>query len=87
MEFYSAMKMPPDKVAPPDVIVGNLMEERRRLIMGHYGDERNDKSKLDESLLPSHYAISLSGEPTMYPQLPELINILRNLLQQNQYFL
>jgi len=52
MEFYSAMKMPPDKVAPPDVIVGNLMEERRRLIMGHYGDERNDKSKLDESLLP-----------------------------------
>ena len=62
MEFYNSMQMPQDKVATPEEIVTNLMEERRKLIMGHYGDPRQDRKKLDESLLPSHYAISLSGE-------------------------
>ena len=87
MEFYSAMKMPTEKVAPPEVIVTSLMEERRKLIMGHYGDPRSDKTKLDESLLPSHYAISLSGEPTMYPQLPELIKYLEKLPSTKSIFL
>ena len=64
------MKMEPDSVAEPEEIMANLMSERRKLIMGHYGDPSQDKKKLDESLLPNHYAISLSGEPTMYPKLP-----------------
>ena len=87
MEFYSAMKMPSDRVAPPEVIMSNLMEERNKLIMGHYGDPRSDKKKLDESLLPSHYAISLSGEPTMYPQLPQLIQYLKKLPSTKSVFL
>jgi tRNA wybutosine-synthesizing protein 1 len=87
MEFYSALKMPTDKVAPPEVIMSNLMEERRKLIMGHYGDPKSNKEKLDESLLPSHYAISLSGEPTMYPQLPELIKYLKTLQNTKSIFL
>ena len=49
------------------------MEERRKLIVGHFGDPKQDKQKIEESLTPSHYAISLSGEPTMYPKLPDLI--------------
>ncbi|HZS74197.1 MAG TPA: 4-demethylwyosine synthase TYW1 [Candidatus Nitrosotalea sp.] len=87
MEFYSAMKMPVEKVAPPEVIMVNLMEERNRLIMGHYGDPKSNKEKLDESLLPSHYAISLSGEPTMYPQLPDLIKYLKSLKNTKSIFL
>lgn len=87
MEFYSAMKMDPEKVAPPETIMSNLMEERRKLIMGHYGDPRSDEKKLDESLLPSHYAISLSGEPTMYPQLPQLIQYLKKLPTTKSIFL
>ncbi|MGB6463267.1 MAG: 4-demethylwyosine synthase TYW1 [Nitrosotalea sp.] len=87
MEFYSAMKMQPEKVAPPEIILSNLMEERERLIMGHYGDVKSDKKKIDESLLPSHYAISLSGEPTMYPQLPELIKYLKHLPATKSVFL
>jgi len=87
MEFYSALKMPEDKVAPPEVIMVNLMEERKKLIMGHYGDPKSNKEKLDESLLPSHYAISLSGEPTMYPQLPDLIKYLKNLQNTKSIFL
>lgn len=87
MEFYSSMEMPEDKVAEPEVIVANLMEERRKLIMGHYGDPKQDKKKLDESLLPSHYAISLSGEPTMYPKLPQLIKHLKTLPETKSIFL
>jgi len=87
MEFYNSMQMPPDKVATPEEIVTNLMEERRKLIMGHYGDPRQDRKKLDESLLPSHYAISLSGEPTMYPQLPQLIKYLKTFPETKSIFL
>jgi len=87
MEFYNSMQMSPDKVATPEEVVTNLMEERRKLIMGHYGDPRQDRQKLDESLLPSHYAISLSGEPTMYPQLPQLIKYLKSLPETRSIFL
>ena len=55
--------------------------------MGHYGDPNQDKKKLDESLLPNHYAISLSGEPTMYPKLPELIKYLKSLEATKSIFL
>ena len=87
MEFYNSMKMPEDKVAEPEAIVTKLMEEREKLIMGHYGDPKSDMKKLDESLLPSHYAISLSGEPTMYPKLPQLIKYLKTLPETKSIFL
>ena len=87
MEFYDSLKMEPEKVAEPKEILTKLMEERKKLIMGYYGDSRNDKQRLDESLLPSHYAISLSGEPTMYPKLPELIKYLKSLEATKSIFL
>ena len=87
MEFYDSLKMELEKVAEPKEILTKLMEERRKLIMGYYGDSRNDKQRLDESLLPSHYAISLSGEPTMYPKLPELIKYLKSLEATKSIFL
>ena len=87
MEFYDSMKMEPKKVAKPEQIISKLMEERRKLIVGHYGDPRQDKKKLDESLVPAHYAISLSGEPTMYPKLPDLIKYLKSLPTTKSIFL
>jgi len=87
MEFYDSLKMESEKVAEPKEILTKLMEERKKLIMGYYGDSRNDKQRLDESLLPSHYAISLSGEPTMYPKLPELIKYLKSLEATKSIFL
>jgi tRNA wybutosine-synthesizing protein 1 len=87
MEFYDSLEMDPQKVAEPEEIVAKLMEERRKLIMGHYGDPKSDTKKLDESLLPAHYAISLSGEPTMYPRLPDLIKYLRSLKATKSIFL
>ena len=87
MEFYDAMKMEPEQVAEPEQILRKLMGERKKLIDGFYGDSRNDKQRLDESLLPTHYAISLSGEPTMYPKLPELIKYLKSLKATKSIFL
>ena len=87
MEFYDSMEMKPEQVAEPEEILFKLMAERKKLINGYYGDSRNDKQRLDESLLPSHYAISLSGEPTMYPKLPELIKYLKSLEATKSIFL
>lgn len=87
MEFYDSMNMEPQRTAEPEEILTKLMSERKKLINGFYGDSRNDKQRLDESLLPSHYAISLSGEPTMYPKLPELIKYLNSLKATKSIFL
>jgi tRNA wybutosine-synthesizing protein 1 len=86
-EFYDTLHMPLELVDEPDVIVNQLLHERRKLIVGFYGNKKSDKTKIDESLLPSHYAISLSGEPTMYPKLPYLINYLNSLKQTKSIFL
>ncbi|MDI1494758.1 MAG: tRNA-modifying enzyme [Cenarchaeum symbiont of Oopsacas minuta] len=87
MEFYDSMEMDPQRVAEPKDILTKLLQERKRLIMGHYGNSKTDKQKLDESLLPSHYAVSLSGEPTMYPKLPKLMRYLKSLEQTKSIFL
>ena len=87
MEFYDSLKMDEQKVAEPEDIMRKLMEERRKLIVGHFGDPSQDKQKIEESLTPSHYAISLSGEPTMYPKLPDLIKYLKSLEATKSIFL
>ncbi|WP_100182591.1 4-demethylwyosine synthase TYW1 [Candidatus Nitrosotenuis aquarius] len=87
MEFYDSLEMSPQNVAEPKDIITKLMAERENLIMGHYGDPKSIHKKLDESLLPAHYAISLSGEPTMYPKLPELIKYLKTLPATKSIFL
>ena len=85
--FMIPWKCNQQNVAEPEEIMTKLMAERKKLIMGHYGDPNQDKKKLDESLLPNHYAISLSGEPTMYPKLPELIKYLKSLEATKSIFL
>lgn len=87
MEFYDSMEMNPENVAEPEDIITKLMAERKKLINGFYGDPKAITKKLDESLLPAHYAISLSGEPTMYPKLPQLIRYLKTLPATKSIFL
>jgi len=61
---------------PLDLIDG-FVKERAKLLMGFNGNPVTEKSKFKESLEPSHFAISLIGEPTLYPKLGELIKELR----------
>jgi tRNA wybutosine-synthesizing protein 1 len=86
-EFYDTLNMPEEFVDEPETIINNLLTERRKLIVGHYGNANANKEKLDQALLPQHYAISLSGEPTMYPKLPALIRYLKKLENTKSIFL
>jgi tRNA wybutosine-synthesizing protein 1 len=85
-EFYDTLQMPEELVDEPDIIIEQLMAERKKLINGFYGDPKNNKKKLDESLLPAHYAISLSGEPTMYPKLPTQIYLSTNASNKKMFY-
>ncbi|MCG2728555.1 MAG: 4-demethylwyosine synthase TYW1 [Candidatus Methanoperedenaceae archaeon] len=57
----------------PEEIVKSCLTEQRRLVSGYGGSEFMDKAKWKEAFDPKHVAISLSGEPTFYPYLPELV--------------
>lgn len=86
-EFYSILKISENIVDEPEEIVKNLMEERKKLLSGFGGNPKVDKRIYEDALIPSHFAISLSGEPTMYPKLPELIKYLKSLEITKSIFL
>jgi tRNA wybutosine-synthesizing protein 1 len=62
-----------------DIIKGSV-EQRNKLIIGFRGFDKIDKTKLEKALseFPSHWAISLSGEPTLFPKLGELVSEIKN---------
>ncbi len=63
----------PEKWDSPENIVESCLAEQRRLVSGYGGSDFMDRTKWKEAFEPKHVAISLSGEPTLYPYLPELI--------------
>ena len=65
----------PEKIDEPEEIVKNLIEQRKKLLSGFGGSVKN-KKKFEESLEPNHFAISLSGEPTLYKKIVELVDYL-----------
>lgn len=40
---------------------------------GFFGNDKANKEKLEESKTPTNAAISLAGEPMLYPEIDELI--------------
>ncbi len=76
LHCWRAIEVPvdiPDKWDTPVEIVESCLIEQRRLISGYGGSEFMDRTMWKEAFEPKHVAISLSGEPTLYPYLPELI--------------
>ena len=61
----------------PEEFVNELIEKRIKLLSGFGGNDKADKEKWKDAQQPDHYAISLSGEPTLYPYLPELVKYLK----------
>lgn len=57
----------------PSAIINGCIEARKRLLSGFGGREGIDKKRLKESFVPTSAAISLAGEPTLYPRIAELI--------------
>lgn len=63
------------KYDEPEFILEESIDAQRLLISGFKGDERCDKKMFEEASNPNQVAISLSGEPTIYPKLTEFIEV------------
>ncbi len=57
----------------PEEIVSQSIEAHRQAISGFGGNTVVDPKKLNEALNPNQVAVSLAGEPTLYPYLSGLI--------------
>jgi tRNA wybutosine-synthesizing protein 1 len=69
---WDEMKLP--RWDPPDEIVQGCIKEHLRILTGYRANPKTDTRKLREALKPGQAAISLTGEPTLYEKLGELIN-------------
>jgi len=59
----------------PEDILDQAIEAQKKLITGFKGDERCNQQYWKEACEPNQVAISLSGEPTLYPKLGEFIEL------------
>ncbi|MFC1804049.1 4-demethylwyosine synthase TYW1 [Thermoproteota archaeon] len=57
----------------PDSIIDGCLEAHRKQLSGFGGNPNVDQAMFEEALNPVHVAISLEGEPTLYPMLGELV--------------
>ena len=64
---------PIDDPEDPETIIEGCLRESRRLLSGFGGNPHVDEGMLREAKTPIHAAISLEGEPTLYPRLGELV--------------
>jgi len=57
----------------PKEIIDKSIEEHKIILQGFRANKILNKKKFEEAMKPKHFAISLSGDATMYPLLPEFI--------------
>jgi len=63
----------PPVVDDPEVLVEESIKAHREIMAGFKGNPKADQRLVEEALNPRHAAISLTGEPLLYPRLGELI--------------
>lgn len=59
----------------PQTILDESIKAHHKLLVGFYGSETADKKILDESNTVKHVALSLTGEPIIYPKINELLKL------------
>ncbi len=57
----------------PEAIVEGSIKAHLKILSGYKGNPQANKQKFKESITPKHAAISLTGEPTLYKPIGELI--------------
>lgn len=65
------------KADDPKLIIDECIKANTKYLQGFGGNKKTNWKKYKEINKPQQFAISLTGEPTMYPKLPELILELR----------
>lgn len=63
----------PPKWDSPEEIVEGSIKAQHAILSGYKGNPKTNQQKFKEALTPRHVAISLSGEPTLYAHIGELI--------------
>jgi tRNA wybutosine-synthesizing protein 1 len=84
IEYTTGEKIP-GKIDSPSEIIDSCINAQRKLLQGFNIDKNSKKkqlsranqNKLKEAQEPMQFAISLSGEPTIYPHIGKLISELR----------
>jgi tRNA wybutosine-synthesizing protein 1 len=72
---WDEMKLP--DWDPPKEIAEGILKAQIRILSGYKGHVKTDPQKFREAFRPRHVAISLTGEPTLYEPLGELLRTLR----------
>lgn len=66
-----------NKIDKPKEIIENCIKAQKKLLSGFGGHNKLNKRRYLESSNPAHFAISLIGEPTLYPYIGDLVSELR----------
>jgi tRNA wybutosine-synthesizing protein 1 len=66
-----------EEECPPETILAGIHKYQKKALAGYNAvlDNPVTEERWQEALDPKHIAISLSGEPTLYTRLPELIDL------------
>lgn len=62
----------------PKEIVDGCIKAHIEVLQGFKGNDKAVEERLKQMEKPLHFAISLTGEPTMYPRLPEMIDYIKS---------
>lgn len=63
----------------PDWLIHEMIRGQQKLLSGYGGNSKVDHEYWEQAQHPKHVAISLSGEPTLYPHLDEFIGVCNDL--------
>ncbi|HLG24735.1 MAG TPA: 4-demethylwyosine synthase TYW1 [Candidatus Nanoarchaeia archaeon] len=72
LRYHTQNAMDEGMDEPADIVSGTI-ESQKKLLAGFGGNANTPREKFNEAMKPKHVAISLDGEPTLYPKLAELI--------------
>ena len=59
----------------PELLLDRSLDAQRRILSGFGGDPSVTPARWDEALSPRHIAISLTGEPTLYPKMNRFLEL------------
>ncbi len=59
----------------PEMILNESIKAHHKLLVGFRGSDKADKAMLEKSNTVRHVALSLTGEPIIYPKINELIDL------------
>jgi len=62
----------------PKTIVDEAIKAQQELLIGFKGNPKTPRELFEQAMRPVHFAISLDGEPTLYPYIAELIKEIKS---------